>query len=189
MFVNAVIFESFVDGPGVRSVIFFQGCPHNCVGCHNPGTHDYESPVMSIVSVSQFMKEFSRNPYLSGVTFSGGEPFSERNLVELGLIADEVHSMGKTVWAYTGYTLPMLIRYLDSLPRMSLSESNAEVVLRGIDVLVDGPFCEGLRDLGLTFRGSSNQRLIDMSCFLSAYTVGMSNSELDELANASLCMG
>lgn len=181
MVLHAYLPESFVDGPGVRAVIFFQGCPHNCVGCHNPLTHAYDYKDAFEVTEDQVLDVFRSNPYLSGLTFSGGEPFSERNLDSIRYISRAVHDQDKTVWAFTGYTLPKLIRYLDSL-----SGFDAVEILSCIDVLVDGPFCLECRDTSLQFRGSSNQRLIDIPKFLQGYHRGMSEEVLSGLISSSL---
>ena len=181
MILHAFLPESFVDGPGVRSVVFFQGCPHNCVGCHNPLTHDYNYADAFEVTEEQVLEVFRGNPYLAGMTFSGGEPFSERNLDSIRYLSRAVHDLGKTVWAFTGYTLPALIRYLNSLPGCDALE-----LLSCIDVLVDGPFCLDSRDTSLRFRGSANQRLIDIPKFLEKYHTGLSSTELERLISCSL---
>ena len=168
-----VVRESIVHGPGLRFAIFCQGCPHNCPKCHNQDTHDfsggYDCDIQKIVNAIE------ENPLLSGVTFSGGEPSHQP--VAFLEIAKKVKSRGLNIWMYSGYTLEELlsranstISDLDNMNENSsqTSEKNEEqVALKGllslIDVLVDGKFINELKDLTLPFRGSRNQRIIDMA--------------------------
>ncbi len=168
-----VVRESIVDGPGLRFAIFCQGCPHNCPKCHNQDTHDfsggYDCDIQKIVNAIE------ENPLLSGVTFSGGEPSHQP--VAFLEIAKKVKSRGLNIWMYSGYTLEELLSRANSaisdLNNMNenssqTSEKNEEqVALKGllslIDVLVDGKFINELKDLTLPFRGSRNQRIIDMA--------------------------
>lgn len=141
--------ESIVDGPGFRYVVFTQGCPHNCPGCHNPQTHPFEGGKM--VTVEQLFKEICENPLLKGVTFSGGEPFCQPEpLAELGRM---VHERGLDVVTFTGFL------YEDLLAKQ---DETVNALLAQTDVLIDGPFILAQKDLTLHFRGSRNQRLIDM---------------------------
>lgn len=139
-----------MDGPGFRFVVFTQGCPHHCEGCHNPESHDpsggYDCEIDKIVS------EVEKNPLLSGVTFSGGEPFCQvKPLIEL---AQKVIHLGKNLIIYTGYQMETLLK---------MGETQPEILeLIGLaDMIVDGPFILQQRDLNLLFRGSLNQRVID----------------------------
>lgn len=168
-----VVRESIVDGPGLRFAIFCQGCPHNCPKCHNQDTHDfsggYDCDIQKIVNAIE------ENPLLSGVTFSGGEPSHQP--VAFLEIAKKVKSRGLNIWMYSGYTLEELLSRANSTisdldnsndDSSQTSEKNEEqVALKGllslIDVLVDGKFINELKDLTLPFRGSKNQRLIDMA--------------------------
>ncbi len=168
-----VVRESIVDGPGLRFAIFCQGCPHNCPKCHNQDTHDfsggYDCDIQKIVNAIE------ENPLLSGVTFSGGEPSHQP--VAFLEIAKKVKSRGLNIWMYSGYTLEELLSRANSaisdLNNMNenssqTSEKNKEqVALKGllglVDVLVDGKFINELKDLTLPFRGSRNQRIIDMA--------------------------
>lgn len=168
-----VVRESIVDGPGLRFAIFCQGCPHNCPKCHNQDTHDfsggYDCDIQKIVNAIE------ENPLLSGVTFSGGEPSHQP--VAFLEIAKKVKSRGLNIWMYSGYTLEELLSRANSaisdLNNMNenssqTSEKNKEqIALKGllglVDVLVDGKFINELKDLTLPFRGSRNQRIIDMA--------------------------
>ncbi|MGN1014999.1 MAG: anaerobic ribonucleoside-triphosphate reductase activating protein [Butyricicoccus sp.] len=146
--IAGIIDESIVDGPGIRFVIFTQGCPHHCEGCHNPQTHPFDGGEQ--MDTQELLERMRINPLLSGVTFSGGEPFCQPEpLTEL---AKQLHGMGKTVMAYSGYTFEQLRDADDS----------RRALLEQCDILVDGPFVLSLRDTLLRFRGSSNQRLIDV---------------------------
>lgn len=141
--------DSIVDGPGLRFTVFAQGCPHHCPGCHNPSTHDpkggYEEDTQAIIA------KMLKNPLLSGVTLSGGEPFMQSTACLE--IAKAAHEANLNVWAYTGYTWENLMQENDP-DRLAL--------LREVDVLVDGPYIAEKRSLELDFCGSSNQRLIDV---------------------------
>lgn len=141
--------DSIVDGAGIRYTIFTQGCPHRCAGCQNPKTHDFAGGLE--MDTKAILKNVLDNPLLTGVTLSGGEPFCQA--APLAGLAHEVHAHGMDVWAYTGYTLEDL---------QGKKESAVDALLDEVDVLVDGAYDESQRDLTLTFRGSRNQRVIDM---------------------------
>lgn len=141
--------DSIVDGEGYRFTIFTQGCPHGCPGCHNPQTHDFAGG--KEVDTAELLQRIGANPLLEGVTFSGGEPFCQAE--PLAAMAEELHAKGLTVWCYTGFVYEQLV---------SSQESAVQRLLQQVDVLVDGPYVEAQRDLLLTFRGSRNQRIIDV---------------------------
>ena len=147
--INALVEESIVDGPGLRYVVFTQGCPHRCKGCHNPQTHDFGGG--RLVSAREIFERFTENPLLSGITFSGGEPFSQP--APLAFLAGAIKAAGKTVIVYSGYTLEALLE-------KALADDAVRSLLSFADMLVDGPYVEELRDLNLPFRGSANQRLL-----------------------------
>lgn len=135
--------ESIVDGYGFRFVIFTQGCPHHCKGCHNPESHDFNAGTE--YDTSEIVEMMLENPLISGITLSGGEPFCQSEAcIEL---AKEAHKNGLNVWCYTGFTFESLIK---------------EPLLKEIDILVDGEFIESQKSLTLSFRGSANQRIIDV---------------------------
>lgn len=141
--------ESVVDGVGIRYVVFTQGCPHACPGCHNPQSHPFEAGIL--VDIEDLYREIRQNPILKGVTFSGGEPFCQpAPLVEL---ARMVHSLGLDVTVYTGFLYEDLLRSEDKQVKALLNET---------DTLIDGPFILKERDLTLAFRGSRNQRIIEL---------------------------
>lgn len=140
--------DSIVDGPGLRLTVFTQGCPHRCPGCHNPQTHDFSGGREE--DCDAILKAMRENPLLDGVTFSGGEPFCQPEAC--ALIAREAHRAGLNVWCYSGYRFEELL----------CAQEPQKALLREIDVLVDGRFILEKRTLECRFRGSSNQRLIDV---------------------------
>lgn len=149
--------DSIVDGPGIRMTIFFQGCPHHCEGCHNPETWDYEDYQLDM-SVSEVLSLFDNDSILSGITLSGGEPLSPRNFVEIIELVKEIKNRNKNVWIFTGYNIDTV---LEKYPNLKGD------LLPYVDVIVDGPFILAERDLLLDFRGSRNQRLIDVQKYLN----------------------
>lgn len=144
-----MVMDSIVDGPGLRFAVFTQGCTHQCPGCHNPETHNPSGG--REIPVDELISRMRQNPLIEGLTLSGGEPFLQAaDCVRLALAA---HQMGLSVWTYTGYRYEIL-----------KEEQNTawDALLNETDVLVDGPYLEKERAYGLTFRGSRNQRLIDV---------------------------
>lgn len=146
-----VIRESIVDGPGIRMTIFTQGCPHNCEGCHNPQTHSYDGGYIS--HPENILKAIDENPLLRGVTFSGGEPFMQAGA--LAELAVEIHKRGLDVLTYTGFTYEQLTESFEKIP-------GSKSLLEQTDYLIDGKFVIALKSYDLQFRGSSNQRIIDV---------------------------
>ena len=146
------VIDSIVDGPGLRLSIFTQGCPHRCPGCHNPHTHDFQGGYVS--DTDALIARMKADPLLSGITLSGGEPFAQAaQCLELALGA---RALGLSVWVYSGYTYEELTDMADP----------AAALLRQCDVLVDGRYDISQRSLTLKFRGSRNQRLIDLKATL-----------------------
>lgn len=152
MRISDIVTESIVDGPGLRYVVFTQGCPHGCPGCHNPQTHDPNGgrEISPEALVRDFQQNFFENPLLAGVTLSGGEPFLQA--ADLLPLTAAVRAADLTIWIYTGYTIEEL-RARNKPPEIAL--------LRAADVLVDGRFEQALRTLERRFVGSSNQRIIE----------------------------
>jgi len=147
-----IVDESIVDGPGLRFVLFTQGCPHGCSGCHNPDTHSLEGGFLH--RTEDILSRYAENPLLAGITFSGGEPLLQA--AALCQVAEGVREMGGDVITYTGYTFERLLE----LTRHGQNPHMTRL-LELTDLLIDGPYVEALRDLELDFRGSSNQRLLD----------------------------
>lgn len=148
---SGTINDSIVDGMGIRYTVFVQGCPHGCEGCHNPQTHDFKGGYIS--DTDELLREILNNPLLDGVTFSGGEPFCQS--APLAALAKGVKAAGLNVACYTGYTFEKLLE-------MSNTDADVKALLYECDVLIDGPFVLEKRDLLLRFRGSGNQRIIDV---------------------------
>ena len=143
--------DSIVDGPGFRVSIFTQGCPHHCPGCHNPQSHDFEGG--TVWALDNVEKKFTGNPLLSGITLSGGEPFAQA--AACAELARRAHQKRLNVWVYSGYTYEQLLE-------KAQTDEGVRSLLDETDVLVDGPFLLAERSLELDFRGSRNQRLIDL---------------------------
>jgi len=143
--------DSIVDGPGYRLAVFTQGCPRHCEGCHNPESIDPRGGTEW--ALDDVVRLFAKSPLLEGITLTGGEPFSQP--ASCAELARRAHGMGLTVWTYSGYT------YEELLARAG-EDREAESLLGETDVLVDGPFILSKRSLELSYRGSRNQRVIDL---------------------------
>ena len=143
-----IVSDSIVDGPGIRTAIFAQGCPHHCKGCHNPETWEFGCgtliPVEAVVEIVQ------SNPLCRGVTFSGGEPFAQA--AEFAELAALLKEKGYEVASYSGYTFEQLLE----------GTEDQKLLLGTIDILIDGPFIQNQKSLELAFRGSRNQRILDV---------------------------
>ena len=139
--------DSIVDGEGLRAVLWTQGCSHNCKGCHNPETHDFNKGVLvEVDEVKQLIKDLTLQ---DGITFSGGDPFFQPEpCIEIAKFAKEE---GLNVWAYTGFLFEDLIK-----------NEKMKEFLNYVDVLVDGKFELENKSLNLKFRGSTNQRIINV---------------------------
>lgn len=146
--INGYVNDSIVDGPGLRFALFTQGCPHACPGCHNPQTHDLLGG--RVADTGEIIALMRENPLLSGLTLSGGEPMLQPEACLL--LAREARAMGLDVWVYSGYVYEDLLEMGEAVNQL----------LAACDVLVDGPFILDQRSLTLPFRGSRNQRLIDL---------------------------
>lgn len=143
--------DSIVDGEGIRTVIWTQGCIHNCKGCHNPDTHSFTDGFL--VEIDKIKEEISKLKGQSGITFSGGDPMCQPK--QCAEIAKYAKSIGLNIWCYTGYTYEKL---------MDMSNTNKDIYefLKYIDFLVDGPFILSKKSFDVKFRGSKNQRIIDV---------------------------
>lgn len=145
---------SISNGIGIRTVLWVSGCDHHCKGCHNPETWDCNSGKPFDESAKAELFENLSKPYIDGITYSGGDPLHWANYSDIISLAKEIRERfpDKTQWLYTGYTFECLTQYNDS----------RDNIFDYIDVLVDGEYVEEARDITLPFRGSSNQRLIDV---------------------------
>ena len=151
--ISGIIEDSIVDGPGFRTVVFTQGCPRRCRGCHNPQTQDFDKGETR--SVESILSIVTNNSLTDGITLSGGEPFCQTDAC--AALAKGVHEAGLSVWCYTGYTFEELVS----------GKENWISLLENIDVLVDGPFIIDEKTTDLCFRGSANQRIIDVVASLN----------------------
>ena len=147
--IAGLVKESITDGRGIRYTIFTQGCPHGCPGCHNPESHDPGGGYTA--DTDDMLKDIKADPLLKGVTFSGGEPFMQP--APLTHLARQVHGLGKDVTVYSGWTYEELC---------AMESPEVQALLNEADVLIDGRYEESLRNLELSFRGSENQRIIDL---------------------------
>lgn len=141
--IAGIVPESYVDGEGIRFAVFMQGCLRNCKGCHNPETHDLNGG--KIIDTSEIIDAIKKNPLLTGITLTGGEPLLQ--IAPALELAKAAKFLNLNVWLYTGYKF-------EEIPE------DAQELLKFVDVVVDGEFVEELRDLTLDFRGSKNQRII-----------------------------
>ena len=145
---SGIVSDSIVDGPGIRTAIFSQGCPHHCPGCHNPETWEFgcgtQIPVEAVVEIVQ------SNPLCRGVTFSGGEPFAQANA--FAKLAKLLQAKGYEVASYSGFTFEELLKGTD----------DQKELLSSIDILIDGRFVMAQKSLEIAFRGSRNQRILDV---------------------------
>jgi len=149
--IAGIIKESIVDGPGIRMVVFAQGCRHKCPGCHNPETHSFDGG--TFVSVDSIIEQAKGNPLLDGITFSGGDPFEQAEA--FAVLAKEAKKLNLDIVTYTGYRYEFLVEN-------SSKYRGWDALLDETDILVDGRYESDKRNLLLKFRGSENQRLIDV---------------------------
>ena len=153
MKIYGLVQDSIVDGPGFRFSCFVQGCPHHCPGCHNPGSHDPSGGTE--MTVEAVAAQLLGNPMTDGLTLSGGEPFTQpEDCLALAKIAHE-HKLN--VWCYSGWTFEYLRDHGTDAQKALLQE---------LDVLIDGLYLQEQRSLSLSWRGSRNQRVIDVPASL-----------------------
>ena len=143
--------DSIVDGEGIRTVIWTQGCSHNCPGCHNPHTHDFNGGFE--IDVEEVINQLEHLEYQDGITLSGGDPFFQ--IKPCMMIAKKAQELGLTVWADTGFTFEQLFD-------MMKNNDDLKELLNNINILIDGKFDLSKKSLACKFRGSTNQRIIDV---------------------------
>ena len=151
---SGIVSDSIVDGPGIRTTIFSQGCPHHCPGCHNPET--WEFGCGTPMEEERLVEIVKANPLCRGVTFSGGEPFAQAE--GFAKLAELLKSEGYEVASYSGYIFEALLRGTPAQRKL----------LETIDILIDGPFLLAEKSLEVPFRGSKNQRILDVPASLAA---------------------
>lgn len=157
--IYGLVSDSIVDGPGLRYAIFVQGCTHHCPGCHNPESQP--SSGGTVYTIDELYAQIKANGLVNNVTFSGGEPFQQPKAC--AALAARLKHDGYGIWAYTGYLY-------EDLKRMEQHNPAIGDFLQHIDVLVDGPYKEALHSYDATWRGSTNQRLIDVPASLASNT-------------------
>lgn len=151
---SGIVSDSIVDGPGIRTTIFSQGCPHHCPGCHNPETWAFGCGTpMDTASIVEIVRS---NPLCRGVTFSGGEPFAQAE--DFAELAAALKELGYEVASYSGFTFEALLNGSPAQKKL----------LESIDILIDGPFLLSEKSLEIAFRGSRNQRILDVPKSLAA---------------------
>ena len=148
---SGIAYESLANGPGMRRVLYSQGCKHDCKGCFNKDTHPFTGGELK--NMDEIINSIKNNPMLKGVTFSGGDPLEQAN--KFAYIAKEVKKNSVSVWCYTGYTYEYILQHENQQNRW-------HELLKNIDVLVDGKFDENKKNPRIRYRGSSNQRIIDV---------------------------
>ena len=148
---SGIAYESLVNGPGMRRVFFSQGCKHNCKGCFNPETHDFNGGELR--NMDELIKDVIDNPMLKGITFSGGDPWEQAD--KFAYMAEAFKKNNLNVWSYTGYEFEYILEHKDE-------NTGWNELLNNIDVLVDGRFEIDKKNDKIKFRGSSNQRIIDV---------------------------
>jgi anaerobic ribonucleoside-triphosphate reductase activating protein len=158
--ISGIAHESVVDGPGIRMTVFTQGCIHNCEGCHNKNTHEFG--IGRNVTVSEILNEYKEIPLYDGITISGGEPFCQPH--QIAELAKGAKSIGANVIIYTGFHWEDI-----------MSNEDFRKVLTYTDFLVDGPFIESKKSYDLKFKGSSNQRIIDVQASLYQHILVLAN--------------
>ena len=168
---SSIMRDSIVDGEGLRTVIWTQGCPRHCPGCHNPETIPCSGgKEFDVKEVIEALKDSN-----DGITFSGGDPFLQAKACSM--IAKELKSKGKSIWCYTGYLYEELLK-------LSLSKPEIMEFLKYIDVLIDGPFIMAKKSMECLFRGSTNQRVIDVPKSLkNSKTIEVSKYKNEKLKN------
>ena len=158
--IAGMVLQSTVDGPGMRYTIFVQGCPHSCAGCHNPSTHDFDKGTE--VGIDEIYAQIKRDPLTKGVTFSGGEPFCQAEA--LAELAHMIEPLKKNILVFSGYTFEQLCEMADR-------DKGVKNLMSAANYLIDGKFEMEKRDLKLLYRGSSNQRILDITCYPNSKNV------------------
>lgn len=154
-----IVKETIVDGPGLRLTVYVQGCTHHCPGCHNPHTHSIHGGMLE--SIDAVMEAVTSNPLLDGITLSGGEPFLQP--LACAELARRAKAIGLHVMTYTGFTFERITAKQNAV-------RGWRELLENTDILADGRFLLHRRNLLLRFRGSDNQRLIDVAASLRCGT-------------------
>lgn len=161
--------DDMLNGDGLRVVLWVSGCEHKCYGCQNPQTHALSSGIPFDEDAEQELFNELKKDYISGITFSGGDPLHIKNRKEVARLVEKIKSSfpQKTIWVYTGYVFEDLI---------SMNEDSINLILQNIDVLVDGKFYVKLKDVNAPWVGSTNQRVINVQETLTKEQIVLHNN-------------
>lgn len=173
MNIAGVDYESVNDGEGVRTVIYISGCSHNCPMCHNPQTHNLSYGTLFTEELqNEVFENIKKRPFIKGITLSGGDPLHENNLQDVLNLVNKIRLLlpEKTIWLYSGYTWDEIWGYNTSGTDLygkpwrgwTIDRVYRQDILKQCDVFVDGRYIDAQRDITLSWRGSSNQRVIDV---------------------------
>ena len=183
MNIAGINYESINDGEGVRTVIYVSGCSHNCPNCHNPETHDINYGVKLTNELqNEIISNIKKRPFISGITLSGGDPLHDNNIFDVLNLIYKIKNVfpNKSIWLYTGYTWEHLInkfieyRFTPFAPDANEWLTRYEII-ENIDVIVDGRYIDKQKDITLRWRGSRNQRVIDIKKSLNKKNIVLYN--------------
>lgn len=154
LYISGINYESINDGEGVRAVIYISGCRHNCPDCHNPDTHNFKNgKKVNEKLIRQINTEIKKRTFLSGITLSGGDPMYSAK--EVRKFLDKIYIPNNNIWIYSGFTIEEILK-----------NKEMSSLLRKCNVIVDGLFKKELRDITLLYKGSTNQRIINIKDYL-----------------------
>ncbi|MCM1328312.1 MAG: anaerobic ribonucleoside-triphosphate reductase activating protein [Ruminococcus sp.] len=183
---------SVSNGQGVRVVLWVSGCTLNCPNCHNPQTWDFNSGIPFTFDTMNELLEALDKSYISGLTLSGGHPLESENLATIyGIVYTIKEKLpNKTIWLYTGYTWDSIISFINNPIKQPNDKYDRLMwdIISNIDILVDGEYIDKLRDITLPFRGSSNQRIIDVKKMLKMYDINSATSRDTENWNGKIIL-
>lgn len=172
---------SIENGEGIRVVLWVNGCSLHCKGCHNPETWDFNSGKLFDEKAKQELFEALDKPYIQGITFSGGHPLEKENIDAICYLCHEIKAEfpHKDIWLYTGYTLNInhFITLYKGISPKCMHHNKIQCTLEVCDVVVDGAFIENKKDISLSFRGSRNQRIIDVQKSIQENKIVLWNSK------------
>lgn len=168
MYYSTIKYCDIANGPGVRTVLFVSGCRNHCKGCFQPETWNFQNGEVFDKKVEEQILDSLAPDYISGLTLLGGDPFEPENQQALRPFLQKVKKQypDKSIWAYTGYILEQ-----DLVPGGSKYTEDTSEILQTLEVLVDGPFILEQKNIALKFRGSENQRLIDMKAYNDKHVI------------------